>query len=546
MPRTLHPYMEYARPLLRVASFALLFLSTLTGCRKDNGPASWDIDVLAPVVTTRFTISDILPDSLQSIDGQGAITLVYSEELFAVDIDTVLDIPDTAFIYPYAFPLPGNDSFNLPAGFPVISENNLIRFDLPDIALRRLDIRSGVMDLRMKNMMTSLVLGTFSLPSATFPNGSSTLEASVGPGTPSNPAISNTQQDLSGASLDLRGPFFNDVNTLASNISAMLDPNGNGATVTNQDSVILEARYQDLVAQYALGYFGRQQIAIGPESNSVDFFSGIQSGILDLDRVRLQMRVENGVGVDMQIRLRQLRSVNTRTGVTIDLQNAIMQGPINLNRALDLGNGFISSVNTQVLDNDNSNIDAFIENLPDRLEFAMDVDLNPLGDVSNGNDFLYYNSSLRALLELEIPLEVIATDLVLENIVTVDMPGADNGRPVRDGELKLFATNGFPFSASVVMDLLDPQGNVIGSVPVQGTVTSGILGGNGIVQASTNSELVAPVTATQVEQLYDGARLRLRVIMNTADQSQHVRLYDRYALDMQITANIHYLVNGDE
>ncbi|MEZ4740427.1 MAG: hypothetical protein R2818_13975 [Flavobacteriales bacterium] len=532
--------------MLRVASFVLVFLSTLTGCRKDNGPASWDIDVLAPVVTTRFTISDILPDSLQSIDGQGAITLVFSEELFAVDIDTVLDIPDTVFVYPYAFPLPGNDSFNLPAGFPVISENNLIRFDLPDVALRRLDIRNGVLDLRMKNMMNSLVLGTFRLPSASFPNGSSTLEASVGPGTPANPAVSITQRDLSGASLDLRGPFFNDVNTLASNISAMLDPNGNGATVTNQDSVILEARYQDLIAQYALGYFGRQEIAVGPESNQVDFFGGIRSGMLDLDRVGLQLRVENGVGVDMQVRLRELRSVNTRTGISIDLQSAIMQGPINLNRALDLGNGFQASVTTRSLNNDNSNIDAFIENLPDRLDFSMDVDLNPLGDVSNGNDFLYYNSSLKAMLELEIPLDVIATDLVLENIVAVDMPGADNGRPIRDGELRLFATNGFPFSANVVMDLLDADGNAISSVPVQGTVASAILGGNGIVQASTNSELVAPVTATQVEQLYDGARLRLRVIMNTADQSRHVRLYDRYALDLQITANIHYLVNGNE
>jgi hypothetical protein len=538
--------MEYGRPTYRVAYIGLLFLSTLSGCRKEDRTASWDVDVLAPLVTTRFTISDILPDSLQYVDGQGAITLVYSEELFAVDIDTVLAIPDTLFIYPYAFPLPGNDSFDLPAGFPVISENNLIRFDLPEIALRQLDLRSGVLDLRMKNMMTSRVLGSFSLPGATFPDGTSTFEASVGPGTPAAPAFGVTQKDLSGSSFDLRGPNYNDVNTLTSSVSAMLDPDGNGASVTNRDSVIIEVEYAGLVPQYALGYFGRQQVDVGPESNAVDLFSGIISGNLDLDRVRLQLRVENGVGVDMQVRIQELRSVNTRTGASVDLQHAIMQGPINLDRALDLGNGFQSSVNVKVLDNDNSNIDAFIENLPDELQFAMDVDLNPLGDVSNGNDFLYYDSSLRALLELEVPLNVIATDLVLESIVDAELPGSPNGREVRYGELKLFATNGFPFSASVLLDLLDPEDNVLSSVTVQGTVASGIVGSTGLVQSAVNSELHATVDATQVEQLYDGARIRLRVVMNTADQSQHVRLLDSYALDMQITAKVNYMINGDD
>jgi hypothetical protein len=34
--------------------------------------------------------------------------------------------------------------------------------------------------------------------------------------------------------------------------------------------------------------------------------------------------------------------------------------------------------------------------------------------------------------------------------------------------------------------------------------------------------------------------------MNTADQSQHVRLLDSYALDMQITAKVNYMINGDD
>jgi len=538
--------MEYERQLCRVASFGLLILSTLTACRKDAEPARWDVDVLAPLLTTRFTIADIIPDSLQSVAADGAITLVYSEELFAVDLDTVLEIPDTSFIYPYAFPLPGNDQFALPAGFPVISENNLIRFNLPDLALSKLIVREGNLELRMKNKMGSVINGTFGLPGGVFADGTSSVVATVGPGSVANPAYSSTQRDLAGGSFDLRGPSFNDVNTLATTVNAQLDPNGNGASVTNQDSVIVTAEYSGLVPHYAKGYFGSRTINVGPESNPLGLFNNFVSGTLDLDRVRLQVKVENGIGMDLRIRLNSLQAVNTRTGVTVDLVHTILDGPINLNRALDLGNSFRSSIYEDELDNDNSNVDLFLENLPDQLQYSLDLDLNPLGDISNGNDFLYHDSRLQALLELEVPLNIIATDLVLENIVKPDLPGNEEDQTIRDGDLNLFATNGFPFSGSVVLDIVDRDRNFLSAVMVQGGITAGILGADGLVQATTASELHATLTSEQIDLLYGEGRFRVRIAFNTADQTQHLRLLERYAMDLQITVGARYFVNGDE
>ena len=189
--------MEYERPTLRVAFLGLVFLSTLAGCRKEVEPTRWDIDVLGPLFTTRFTISDIIADSLQDVASDGSITLVYTEELFSLDLDTVLVIPDTIFRYPYAFPLPGNDSFNLPAGFPVITENNLIRFNLPDVSLRDLVVREGVLELRMRNKINSQVNGRFTRPSAVFADGSNILETSVAAGTPAEPSFSTAIREVS-------------------------------------------------------------------------------------------------------------------------------------------------------------------------------------------------------------------------------------------------------------------------------------------------------------------------------------------------------------
>ena len=213
--------MENVRFPIRVASLGLL-----VGCRKDVEPSRWDIDALVPILRTRFTLSDILPDSVRTTEADGTITLVYSDDLFALDLDTVLAIPDTSLVYPYAFPLPGNDSFDLPAGFPVISENNLIRFDFDDLALRKLILREGRLKLIMRNKIASQVFGTFGLNGVTFPDGSSALTASVGPGTAADPTTSEAERDLAYSIFDLRGPQFNDVNTLGSNVSAQLDPNG--------------------------------------------------------------------------------------------------------------------------------------------------------------------------------------------------------------------------------------------------------------------------------------------------------------------------------
>jgi hypothetical protein len=530
----------------RVQQGVLLLLSMmlLPACRKED-KARWDVDLLGPLVRTTFTIRNLVADSMIVAEpGTGALTLLYRDELFALRLDTVIQSPDTSFVYDYVLPVPG--PLNFPAGITPFSQNDVTRFDLGDAALRTLIIREGILDLKLRNMVASTVLGTFELPGATLPEGTAALNLTVGPGTPAQPAVALASKDLSGAVFDLRGPNFNEVNTLNTFISAQLDPNGSGATVTNQDSIIAIATYRDLLPQYARGYFGNRTVAIGPESVGLDMFRNIIDGVLDLDEVTLRILVENGLGVDIQARIHQFRAENTRTGQAVDLLHPIMQGPINLNRALETGGSFIPSFYVNALNTGNSNVDLFIENLPDRISYELDLHMNPLGDISNGNDFLYHDSRVRAELELEIPLRLIASNLTLESIVVPNLPGTADAHALRRGDLKLFATNGFPFSAHLVIDIVNEEGEVMGSVPVQGSIASGILGVNGLVQQAVDSRLDATLSEQQVQLLYAGGRFRIRAIFNTADQSQHIQLLDSYKLDLQITAGAHYLVNGDD
>ncbi|HRD51538.1 MAG TPA: hypothetical protein PKY96_02715, partial [Flavobacteriales bacterium] len=253
-----------------------------------------------------------------------------------------------------------------------------------------------------------------------------------------------------------------------------------------------------------------------------------------------------GFGVDLQLRMRELTAINTRTGAEVSLEHALFNGPLNLTRALDLGTGPQPTVVERTMNVGNSNLTDFIETLPDRARYQLDLALNPLGDISNGNDFLYHSSKLKASIDLELPLRLIANELTLQSISIPNLPGTANGHALRSGILRLFAINGFPMSARIVLDLIDSDGQVTGSIPVDGTVAPGILGANALVSQRTSSRLTAQLDEALVDQLYSGARLRTRVAFTTADQGQHLRLLDSYALDLQVTLEANYMVNGDE
>lgn len=528
----------------RAATVASLLMIVLAGCRRDPAGPRWDVDLVAPVVNTSLSIADVVPDSLLEVGADGDLTLVYRSELFGLKLDTVLTGPDTSFTYALVMPISGN----LPAGFVFPATNDITRFDLDDLALTRLRVRSGTLSLQVRNENAGVFIGTFGLPGSTTPGNvpfqiQRTIPAAAGgaPGT-----IAETF-DLSGFNFDLRGPGYNEVNTLSTLLQYQVDPQASSDVAVYQgDSLVAVVGYNDVVPAYAKGYFGSRTITIGPEGSSLDLFSALVAGSLDLDQVSATLTVNNGIGADLRVDLAHLRGHNTRTGNTVDLVHAVTSAPLNITRAVDVGGTPQATTWTAQLNNGNSNLDTWIENLPDSVSYAGTIHVNPLGDVSNGNDFLYYESQLNVALDLEVPLRLIASGLTLEQVVSPDLPGTPEGHAIRSGTLHVFATNGFPFDAVLTFDVIDATGAVVGSFPVLGTIASGTLGPDGLVSAPVRSQVDVDVPADALDLLYLHGRGRVRAAFTTADQLQHLRILDRYRLDLKLTVEVNYLVNGDE
>ncbi len=86
-----------------------------------------------------------------------------------------------------------------------------------------------------------------------------------------------------------------------------------------------------------------------------------------------------------------------------------------------------------------------------------------------------------------------------------------------------------------------------------GTIASGQVGFNGLVSSATTTQLDFTVSKEQLDLFYpgsaggpDGARLRIGVVFNTADQSQHLQLRSDYTIDISASLEGNYIVNGDE
>jgi hypothetical protein len=531
------------RHLPRLRLWPLAWIALAAACRKEPMPPQWDLDLLAPLATTSLTVADLVPDSLLTSDPAGNVSIRYTSVLFTLELDTLLTAPDTSFGYAYALPVPGPITF--PAGTTMETSDEATQFELDQMQLSRLDIRSGTVQLSIANSMPGNIIGDFSLPGTTLGGSPFSIQLTMPPGVPGQPSTSVQDRDLAGYSLDLRGPDLNAVNTLETHLAYSCSPDFGPVSISDQDSLLATVSYQGIVPAYATGYFGNQLIHLDPGSSTLDIFTGL-SGSLDVDQVTAALRIRNGIGADLRADIHYLRSVNTASGQQVDLQHVITAGPVNIDRATDLGSSFQAAENLFTMDQGNSNLEAFLENLPDRVEYAMDVTINPLGNISNGHDFLYYDSQVTAEMDVDLPLRLIATDLTLTKDVPVDLPGSAEGHALQSGVLHLFVDNGFPFSAALSLAITDGNGQVLALLPPGGTVASGTLGPDGLISGMVASQLHVVLSEEQTDLLYQGKHLRITAAFNTADQDQHVTILDSYRMDLQVTMDANYVVNGDD
>lgn len=408
------------------------------------------------------------------------------------------------------------------AYFPnqLLHEENVEQsFKLGSARLTEIGIKEGTVTINAQSTLPDTGTIIYAIPSLSKNGVSFETSVKVPPNT--NGVMTQYVFDFSGYTMDLTGENNREggdtVNTIYATLAAYLDSTGELETIHQIDSFYLFNEYS-FTPEYALGYIGGDTLENGPENIDTDVFKFISSGTVDLEKVEMSIAVVNYIGADAALVINDLSASNTTTTVSAAIDNTKLHY---IARAILNSNGTITPTNTTIA----LKADEMLEIFPDKLTTHSTIYLNPDGEASTA-DFLYTEQPMNATLGIEIPLSFIANNLALSKTSDLETDNIDEIEV-----LYISIENGLPLEANLILVALDDANQIIDTLISNNTILAAITNAQGIV--NQNRKSVIEIKNTDLEGM---SKIQSTAIFNTESQTDFVRIYDNYTMDIILSA----------
>lgn len=521
--------------------FSAIILFTLSTCKKENSKPLWDIEVFGPLVHASLGLGQLVVDSSIQTLSDGSLVINYDTLISNFNIDSLYQVADTTIptilIFP-PFPSP------IQPNTPFSNNNNNIKLGVGNVQLRQAIIYSGKIRLEIKNTLRSKINFIYKIPKAKKNGQSFSVTVSVDSASITNPEFFIGEYDFSGYDIDLTGAMGNSNNTVSYSVEARSDPNGVVFMVNANDTMInLKTTLIDIQPVYVRGYLGQVETNEISENNS-GINGIIKSGLINLDSVKLFLDIINYVGADEQIYVSNFSSTNNRTGNNVDLiAPTFIRNYLNINRASInplFTDSLIPTHYSIQLDKSNSNIIDLIENIPDKFNYNINLSLNPLGNISGGNDFVYRDKLINTRLNIYMPIRFATNQLLLADTFPFSISNATNFDLIGTTNLNFIADNGFPFDLNVQLLLIDSLEFITDSLFIPDLIKAAPFDVNYRATGTQRTEIKIPIDAERKKKLLSVKRLGIRLQFNTPDFPQLIQMYSNYRVNFKIIADGKY------
>lgn len=488
----------------------------------------WSPDVLTPLAKGTLGIDDILPDSLLTNDTNGVWHIFLERNLLNFDVDTLVDIPDTIIRNAFGLPILGGP-FYYPPGQHLFDIDQYNALDLNGVLLREARLKRGILHFRLKSTVNGSLKCVYTLQGVQRDGVPIVLESTTQPADDINPYFVEGSIDIANCTFDLTGGV-GQYNRIATNLDISVAPDAtDSAAIGTGDSVIFELSFDDLALTYARGFFGSRNEAIN-ESTQLSGDFDMPDGIVDIDQVSIALHIENPIGADAILSIDEFSGVNFNGNTQVNLVHPPLYDDLLLTRAMDQAGYVIPSNKEYYMSPANSNVDQFIENLPDELRLRGNILINPLGDVSDANDFIYFDQLIRADVVFDLPLNIGFNQLTLRD--TLEVQPVSN-LPEMEGELRLIVENYFPFDARAKLVLIASDGSSYGLLN-DGNVQPAMLMADERSTQMRRSELIIPVNKDLLTLMQSEAKLAVSLSLTTDDTAVRRRIFEEYRMDVQV------------
>ena len=440
--------------------------------------------------------------------------------------------------------------FSATAIFPsqdIINQPQSVSFPFPNGArLKKVKFLSGDLQIILKSTIADSIHFNYQLPSATDASGKPINITSILPPAASGQTSSYTvNYNLAGYTFDLTGPKKDTVNTFFNLLIARIDSNGKVESISLNDSLYVSYAILNVVPEYINGYLGSDTLNYGPVTIPFSVFKNIKGGTLNLKNINVSLAVQNNIGANGRVIVHQAQGIHSATNSPVSLTGAMINKNLNIPRAVD--HPLTPTLSNFTLTPSNSNVLNFIDNLPDKLNYNLTVYVNPNGNVSNYNDFVYYGSGMDISMNMNMPLSLIANRLELVDTIPFSLTSnstTTNSAAIQSGVLTLIANNGYPLQANVQIYFLDGSYNVMDSLLASASpVAAGVLDNNCQVVSSTQSKISAPFDEAKLNRIKLAKYAYVKSYFTTVPNSQcgnYVKIYSNYSLGIIITGQFNY------
>lgn len=520
----------------------LVFICSILSFNSCKMDPNWDTEWEAPLAKLKLTPANVFPIGDVQADQNGDLTYVFDKNVFTLPVDSILNIPDTNIVYSFTAPL----NLNVQPGNTFLVFNNYLNFNITQAELIEALLSEGDVELEISSFAPQPLTMVVEFPKA-LKNGqifshTETLAAANG----SSPSVLNTSKSLHGYSVNFTGDNGTLSNRLRLMIYATVPTSAQPFTIPQGSQLVsLNFRLKKLKPHFARGKIKSQTVDFSQDTLDIKALRIVKSGTINLQDLLMNLKITNGVGVDLRVKINELVGFNSNKGTTVALNHPIIGGIININRAINQqwsNPEYIATVQNVLFNSGNSNLIDFVENLPDKIGLKATFIINPQGPSSGGNDFIYGNSSSSLHLRVEAPLSFSLDQVVLSDTVKLDMQKLLGKENVKGIGFVLWAQNNFPLAAHAQMYFEDNNGTVLDSLFFQSELQPAIINGSNQAITPVVSEIAGSLLEENIKNVRAATRVRFKIKLNTSGLPGLTHWKDSYYLDLRLRAKLKFTI----
>lgn len=514
----------------------------LVSCEKDKPTPSWNTDILIPLISDSIVVADVLDERFFVENADQSLSLVFNDDLFEMNIDSLVSLPDTLFHYGLRLSfLP--DSANHMPGDTIITQQLFLPIDIQygddyTLQLEKAILETGniVFEVFQESEVDLLVV--LGIEGAEHPEtGSFFSTAKV-----NNNELYQHQYDLSDYHLNLSGPNMDTINMFTYNVALIVHPDEpNEVTVFPEDSVAMTIYFKDISLKYSRGYFGQNTFRFGPEIFDINLFDDIDAQGISFDDAEINFAIKNTYGVDVNFKIEDIIATNTSSGESAMLEGQLVGSELYVDRANEVveESGEIEAHQVN-FDFSNSNFSELFSIKPDQISYEMSLETNVNADSSKFDNFFWIDQPITAIIDARVNGGVNIDSLFESSRISWNGGGVDLEN-IDEGELKLIFTNAFPFDFTMNLFFEDEENNIIDTLVFNEFIAGGNLNENHFVASPKITQVNIPLDES-LKSNFKNSKYTMYELMISSANGEQVMIHKNDYLKFKVIGDFKYLL----